>query len=115
MLRQLFTTAAISLALAGCASSTPHSFGDKLAVRSEKANALSKQWSTGQAYATKGEKMVKKGQELISDGKKAQKKGENLIEDGQKLIENGRKQMTDSEAAYRDIANNPIPATTTTP
>jgi hypothetical protein len=101
---------ALSLSLAAC-SSTPPSFGDHLAQRSAKADAIAKQWKDGEAAVAKGNKLLKKGQELVEDGQKDQKKGQSLIEEGQQLVENGKKQMADSEAAYQDMRSNPIPPT----
>jgi hypothetical protein len=95
MLNRLCTVASVSLILTACANSAPHSFGEKLAARSDKTNALSKQWDEGQSN-------VKKGEKLIEKGKKNQQEG--LI-----LVETGKKQMADAEAAYRNITTSPIP------
>ncbi|MDO8329891.1 MAG: hypothetical protein Q7T36_05400 [Fluviicoccus sp.] len=100
------------LTLTGCASNSAQpSFGDQLAARGEKAQAISKQWNSGSSAVAKGEKMIAKGQELITDGKKDQTKGEKLVEDGRKLVENGKQQMADSEAAYQNMRATPVPAT----
>lgn len=108
MKHHLLASVALSLTLAAC-SSTPPSFGDKLAQRSEKADTMAKQWNQGQSDVAKGEKLIKKGQDLLADGQKDQKKGQSMIEEGQQLVENGKKQMAASEAAYQDMRSNPIP------
>jgi hypothetical protein len=112
MLRHLITISLLAGCFSGCTSSEP-SFGQQLGARSDKAQEISKQWNQGTAAVSKGESMIKKGNNLVEDGQKDQKKGQQLIEDGQQLVENGKKQVADAEAAYRAMAANPIPTTTT--
>lgn len=107
-MRHLFAMSALVMALTGCASNEP-TFGSLLGERSDQADEISRQWNKGAADVQKGKDMIKKGNKLIEEARKSDEKGRDLISEGQRVIEKGKKQISQSEAAYRDLTSNPLP------
>lgn len=93
-LKHCFPVALVASALlAGCASSGPASFADRLNAEGARAVELAATWEEGEELARDGESLIRKGDRRAS-------KGEDLLTRGQRLVRDGQERIALQRAAY---------------
>jgi len=69
---------------AGCSSSPPTP-GQQMMSQAKDTRELGRQWKSGNAMVTRGERTKAEGQDLIAQGERKIQEGERLIADGNAL------------------------------